>query len=272
MTVSSRRSVAKTLLLTTLAFTGGCSEKGTSAADSLPKTISVDLGGGVTMELVLIRDGSFTMGSESQSALSDDKPAHTVTISKPFYQGKYEVTQEQSQAVMGNNPSDPSELKGPRLPVDSVSWNDCQEFIKKLQSKSPGLMFSLPTEAQWEYACRAGSKTDYSFGDDGSRLGDYAWYKENSLSITHMVGGKQPNAWGLYDIHGNVEEWCTDWYGEYSSGAQKDPAGPSSGQLRVVRGGSCGIFDTFVRSASRLADSPDRRYYYYYGVRVAAGT
>ena len=159
-----------------------------------------------------------------------------MTITKPFYLGKYEVTQEQWEAVMGSNPSN---FKGPKNPVEQVSWDDCQEFLDKLNAKAGGQggKFVLPTEAQWEYACRAGSTGKFCFGDDEKQLGEYAWYDENSDSKTHPVGEKKPNAWGLYDMHGNVWEWCQDWYGAYGAEAVDDPSGPTTGSGRVFRGG-----------------------------------
>ena len=159
-------------------------------------------------------------------------------ITKPFYLGKYLVTQEQWEAVMGNNPSN---FKGPKNPVEEVSWDDCQQFLDKLNDKiGPAEASSqLPSEAQWEYACRAGSTTRYCFGDDESGLGEYAWYDGNSGGKTHPVGEKKPNAWGLYDMHGNVWEWCQDWYdgGYYAKSPTDDPTGPATGSNRVNRGG-----------------------------------
>jgi formylglycine-generating enzyme required for sulfatase activity len=173
-----------------------------------PKELAVDLGGGVKLELVLIPAGSFMMGDEN--GYNNEKLVHKVNITKPFYLGKYEVTQEQWEAVMGNNPC---HFKGPKNPVEQVSWNDCQKFLEKLNEKVGGGRFSLPTEAQWEYACRAGSTTKYCFGNDKSGLGEYAWYDESegdktrsAGDQTHPVGRKKPNAWGLYDMHGNVGE------------------------------------------------------------------
>jgi formylglycine-generating enzyme required for sulfatase activity len=225
-------------------------------AKALPwaKETALDLGGGVKMEFVLIRPGSFTMGSDKAS---DEKPAHKVTITKPFYLGKYEVTQEQWEKVMGSNPSN---FKGPKLPVEQVSWNDCQSFVAKLKEKLSGYEFGLPSEAQWEYACRAGTSTDYGFGDGDARLGEYGWYSSNSESKTHPVGEKKPNAWGLYDMHGNVWEWCSDAYGSYSSEAVSDPTGASSGN-RVLRGGSWYGDSSPLRSAYRGNFTPDSRYY-----------
>ncbi len=169
------------------------------------KTLAVDLGGRVKMEMILIPAGEFLMGSpdSDKDARADEHPQHRVRITKPFYLGKYLVTQEQWEAVMGNNPS---HFKGLKNPVETVAWDDCQKFLEKLNAKigTQGGKFVLPTEAQWEYACRAGSTTRYCFGDDKSGLGEYAWYWANSDKKTHPVGEKKPNAWGLYDMYGNA--------------------------------------------------------------------
>ncbi|MGO8691187.1 MAG: formylglycine-generating enzyme family protein [Thermoguttaceae bacterium] len=206
-----------------------------------PEGVTVDLGGGVKTELVLIPAGEFKMGSpdSDKDAYHDEEPQHRVRITKPFYLGKYLITQEQWEAVMGSNPSG---FKGAKNPVEHVSWDDCQKFLERLNGKIGGGKFSLPTEAQWEYACRAGSTTRYCFGDDPSQLGDYAWYDKNSGSKTHPVGEKKPNAWGLYEMHGSVWEWCEDWYndGYYRKSPRDDPTGPTTGWLRVDRGGGEG--------------------------------
>jgi formylglycine-generating enzyme required for sulfatase activity len=157
----------------------------------------------IGMDFVLIPAGKFMMGSDTGD--NDEKPVHEVRISKPFYLGKYEVTQGQWQAVLGNNPSN---FKGDaNLPVGNVSWEDVQEFIRKLNAKEGGTKYRLPTEAEWEYAARAGTTTAYSYGNDVSQLKEYAWYAENAGGKTHPVGQKEPNAWGLHDKHGNVWEW-----------------------------------------------------------------
>ena len=199
--------------------------------------------------MVLIHPGSFTMGSDKGD--DNEKPVHRVTLTKAFYIGKFEVTQEQWQAVMGENPS---QFKGAKNPVEEVSWEDCQNFLAELNKKSPsGMTFALPTEAQWEYACRAGSSTDYSFGDEERRLGEYAWFLDNSDDRTHPVGEKKPNAWGLYDMHGNVCEWCADWYAaSYEPGDATDPTGPASGEAAVLRGESWVGLPRELRSADRV--------------------
>ncbi len=217
------------------------------------QTRSVDLGGGVTLELVWIPPGDFTMGSPAgEENRDDDETQHRVALTKGFWLGKYEVTQAQWKAVMGNNPS---HFKGDDLPVEQVSWDDCQAFVKKLNTKGQGT-FRLPTEAEWEYACRAGSTTAYCFGDSSSTLSRYGWYSGNSDWKTHSVGGKSANAWGLYDMHGNVWEWCQDWYGDYPSGSVTDPTGPSSGSRRVFRGGSWFDAPRLCRSANRSRSVP----------------
>ena len=178
-----------------------------------------------------------------------EKPVHTVRISTPFYLGQYEVTQGQWQAIMGDNPS---RFRGDvKLPVESVSWEDVQEFIRRLNTREGGSRYRLPTEAEWEYAARAGTTTAYSFGDDPGRLGDYAWFADNAGDRTHPVGQKNPNPWGLYDMHGNVWEWVQDWHGAYAAGAAVDPAGPSSGSNRVNRGGGWNGDAVYCRSARR---------------------
>ena len=226
-----------------------------------PKELAVDLGNGVKLEMVLIPAGEFLMGSpdSDKDAQRREKPQHRVRITKPFYLGKYLVTQEQWEAVMGNNPS---RFKGPKNPVEHVSWDDCQQFLEKLNAKVGGGGSSqLPTEAQWEYACRAGSTTRYCFGDEESGLGEYAWYDANSGSKTHPVGEKKPNAWGLYDMHGNVWEWCQDWYdgGYYANSPTDDPTGPPGGSVRVLRGGSWHDAARCCRSACRGSLRPGYR-------------
>ena len=214
----------------------------TFAADQpAPEKLVVDLGGNVKMEFVLIRPGTFTMGD------AEFEP-HKVTLTQPFYLGKYEVTQEQWEKVMGSNPS---KFKGAKNPVETVSWDDCQSFLAKLKEKAPGHQFALPTEAQWEYACRAGSATD------PDNLAEFGW--SGSAGPTHPVGEKKPNPWGLYDMHGNICEWCADWYGPYPSAAQTDPTGPASGRTRVLRGGYWGDYLNRARSAARLGSKPDNR-------------
>ena len=211
---------------------------------------------------VLIPAGTFMMGSpEDEIGRMDYETLHQVTISKPFYLQTTPITQKQWDVVMGNNDS---EFKGENLPVDSESWNDVQEYIQKLNELAGGVRYRLPTEAEWEYACRAGSNGKYCFGDDETMLGEYAWYMTNSNKQTHPVGLKRPNAWGLYDMHGNVFEWCSDRCGaedseSYIESPRDDPQGPSSGELRVCRGGNCFGDVTFTRAAHRWGDGPSGR-------------
>ena len=226
----------------------------------LPVEKAVDLGDGVQIELVLIPAGRFRMGAQAGED-DDQKTGHQwVRITRPFCIGKHEVTQEVWEKVMGTNPSN---FKGAKNPVENVSWDDCQAFLKKLNAlgKERG-QFRLPTEAEWEYACRAGTKTRFCSGDDEGPLGEYAWYDANSGNTTHPVGAKKPNAWGLYDCHGNVWEWCGDWYDEYSHGRmpKADPTGPVTGAGRVLRGGSWDYGAGACRSACRGNDrDPDDR-------------
>ena len=228
-----------------------------SAAEKFsPLTLTLDLGKGVTMKLVRIRPGRFIMGSpDSEKGRRDDEgPQHGVVITKPFYLGVTKVTQAQYEAVMGKNPSH-SQFRGPTNPVVGVSWNDAVLFCRKLSAKT-GKILRLPTEAEWEYACRAGSMTRYSFGDSESALVAYAWYNANSESRPHPVAQKKPNAWGLYDMHGNVWEWCADWYGTYPTGRATDPQGVASGGERATRGGSWGVSAAICRCAKRTGRAP----------------
>jgi formylglycine-generating enzyme required for sulfatase activity len=198
-------------------------------------------------EFVQIRPGEFDMGcSPGEGACSsDEKPQHHVRISKGFEMGKYLVTQAMWESVMGSNPS---YFKGADRPVEQVSWNDAQEFLQRLNAKNDGYRYRLPTEAEWEYAARAGS-TAARYGE----LDAVAWYSGNSGSQTHLVGQKQANAWGLYDMLGNVYEWVQDWYGEnyYGQSPGTNPQGPSSGERRVLRGGSWNVLARYVRASCR---------------------
>jgi sulfatase modifying factor 1 len=257
-----------------------------------------DLIASTDLWMVQIPAGTFMMGSPKDEAeRRDDEVRHEVTLSKAFWLGQTPVTQAQWQAVMGTSPS---EFKGnPNRPVEQVSWYDAIEFcnqltamaneadarlgltpcyrISKIERAEGGAQsgsirsaeveliagangYRLPTEAEWEYAYRAGTTTAYSFGDDESMLAKHAWFDENSGESTHPVATKRSNAWGLFDMHGNVDEWCWDWYGEYPSGAVTDPQGPRSGSGRVLRGGSWLGFSQYCRAAYRSADDPDFRY------------
>lgn len=213
---------------------------------------------GVSFEMVRVEGGTFRMGATSEQedeADSDEKPVHSVTLSS-YYIGKTEVTQALWQAVMGSNPSN---FKGADLPVECVSWNDCQEFIKKL-NRLTGRNFRLPTEAEWEFACRGGNNSrgyKYSGSND---IDNVAWYWDNSGEKTHPVGTKAPNELGIYDMSGNVYEWCNDWYGNYTSYSQTNPTGPHGGSYRVGRGGSWFFSARYCRSSFRFGDGPAYRY------------
>ncbi len=204
---------------------------------------------GNQLEFVSIPAGQFAMGREDGDGR--EYPVHEVRITRPFELGKYEVTQAQWQDVMG---TDPAAFKGSDHPVEQVSWEDVQQFMLKLNERNDGYRYRLPTEAEWEYACRAGSTGDYA-GD----LDAMAWYHNNSGGHTHPVGLKAPNAWGLHDMHGNLFEWVEDWYGEYSAGSVEDPTGPASGRMKVRRGGSFAHDALRNRCSRRYRDTPDYR-------------
>ena len=196
--------------------------------------ISIPVKDGISIDMVRVEAGTFTMGAtaEMEEPFDDAKPPHRVTLTNDYYIGKYEVTQALWQAVMGKNPS---KFKGDNLPVENVSWDDCQEFISQL-NRITGKTFRLPTEAEWEYAARGGKKSrgyQYSGSND---ISDVAWYDGNSGNKTHAVGSKQANELGIYDMSGNVWEWCQDWHGSYSSSSQTNPTGVKSGSYRVIRG------------------------------------
>lgn len=210
----------------------------------------------IGMKFVFIKPGTFMMGSpSSEDGSGGDEKQHKVSLSRGYDMQTTEVTQGQWREIMGNNPSSFKNC-GDDCPVENVSWNDIQEFIRKLNQKEGTNEYRLPTEAEWEYACRAGSKTRFYFGDSNGSLEQYAWYNSNSSSKTHPVAKKKPNAWGLYDMHGNVWEWCQGWKGDYPSGHVTDPDGPSSGSRRVVRGGSWVSPAGYCRSANRDPYSP----------------
>jgi len=224
----------------------------------------------VDMVLVPIPSGEFQMGSPDSISVAgdDEKPQHLVKITKPFYMSAYVVTRRQYEKVMGSNARWSRATKGGEntspgvdpsmLPADNISWDSAMGFCKKL-SELEGVEYRLPTEAQWEYVCRAGTNTAYSFGDDPSQLGNYGWFGEAAESTTHPVGQKKPNAWAIFDNYGNVWEWCRDWYGPYGNQrVSTNPAGPSDGDLRVVRGGSF-YFKRTGRSAYRGYEDPDYR-------------
>jgi len=228
----------------------------------------------IGMKLALIPPGEFLMGSpDSDDAWDREKPQHRVRITQSFYLGMYEVTQAEYERVMGKNPS--HFKSGPDAPVEGVSWDDAQEFCQKLselaEEKEAGRRYRLPTEAEWEYACRAGTTTRYSFGDDPASLGEYAWYADNSDRKTHPVGEKKRNAWGLHDMHGNVCEWCADWYGKdyYAGSPPDDPPGPDGASERVIRGAHWRDSAGVCRAAVRGRFVPRHRDGYL-GFRVAA--
>lgn len=207
--------------------------------------------------MVYVEGGTFRMGAtpeQGDDAYDDESPAHQVTLSS-FSIGKYEVTQREWQAVMGGNPS---YFKGDELPVESVSWDDCQAFIKKLNSMTH-MKFRLPTEAEWEYAARGGKRSKGFKYAGSNHLEDVAWYDNNSDDTTHPVGTKHPNELGLYDMSGNVWEWCQDWDGAYGSSAQTNPTGPSQGSNRVFRGGGWYNLAGSCRVAFRSGSVPSNR-------------
>jgi formylglycine-generating enzyme required for sulfatase activity len=234
----------------------------TPAGDNPPANLTLDLGGGVTLELVYLKPGMFVMGGESTTDgrfTCVEVPKHDVRLTKGFYLGKYEVTQGQYQAIMGSNPS--KSTKDPNCPVDTIPEGNATEFCEKLAAKT-GQVARLPTEAEWEYACRAGNKTKWFFGDDPAQLGEYGWFKDNAGGKSHAVGQKKPNPWGLYDMYGNVCERVADRYAKdyYAKSPKEDPTGPAQGgksrfdyQVNVPRSG------TYVLTARVVANNYNQK-------------
>lgn len=222
---------------------------------------------GVSFDMMPVEGGTFTMGAtpeQGNDADDDEKPAHEVTLNS-YYIGKTEVTQALWEAVMGNNPS---HIKGPNRPVECVSWDDCYKFIAKLIQMT-GKQFRLPTEAEWEYAARGGNKSQGYKYSGSNNINEVAWHLGNSGNQTQYVGTKRPNELGIYDMSGNVWEWCSDWCGDYSSASQTNPVGPNSGISRVCRGGSWIFFARYFRVSCRVGRRPDSRGGDYYGLRLA---
>ena len=246
--------------LTSSASSSNANVLSSSGTSLFGNTITIPVKNGINIEMVKVEAGSFDMGATPemrslQYPYDDEKPDHRVTLTKNYYIGKYEVTQALWQVVMGNNPS---RFKGDDLPVERVSWKRCQDFISKLNSLT-GKRFRLPTEAEWEYAARGGNKSRGYRYSGSNTLDDVAWYGDNSGSKTHAVGTKQPNELGIYDMSGNVSEWCQDWRGSYSSSPQTNPTDAVSGSYRVDRGGSWLYSAWFSRSSSRGGRTPGGR-------------
>jgi formylglycine-generating enzyme required for sulfatase activity len=246
-----------------------------SSAEGKPFTIA-DL----SMEMLWVKPGTFEMGSpSSEKDRLDAETPHTVTLTEGYWLGKHEVTQSQWERVMGSNPS---RYKGGDRPVEAVSWAEVTSFCAKLTASEraagrlpAGMTYQLPTEAQWEYACRAGTKTAFSFGEAAGELHRHANYADVNTDFdwsdkahddgyenTSPVGSYKANGWGFYDMHGNVNEWCADWYGDYPTGAARDPVGPADGSARVTRGGSWGTTANLARSAYRFRNVPAFSYIY----------
>ena len=245
----------------------------------VPKALTLELPHGVTLDLTLIKPGTFQMGSpNSEPGRQADETAHSVTLDRQFYLGVSEVTQQQYEAVMGANPS---QFKDPKAPVESVSWEDAQAFCEKLNALAKahlpeGMHVKLPTEAQWERACRAGTATAFYTGnsigaDDANFNGDEVYGSEPKgldRKRTTPVEAFKPNAFGLFDMHGNVWEWCADWYGEYDAGNGVNPSGPATGSERVLRGGAWIAGAANCRSACRNHAAAGTRLHYI-GFRTA---
>jgi formylglycine-generating enzyme required for sulfatase activity len=250
-------------LVTTLSGVVPAAEDSSSEAETKPaKSIENSIG----MQLVLIPAGEFTLGSPTEEvSRKEGEIPHRVTISRPFYMGAHEVTQAQYEKVMESNPS---QVKGENHPVERVTWFDAAEFCRRL-SETEGRTYRLPTEAEWEYAAQSRSEAPYCFGDDVSQLGQYAWFDKNSGGKgSHPVGEKLPNRFGLYDMLGNVSEWCQDWYAPYENVDLVDPRGPEEGSFRVIRGGTGSNSAAYCRTAVRVFSAEPTHHSNWCGFRV----
>ncbi|MBQ0030300.1 MAG: SUMF1/EgtB/PvdO family nonheme iron enzyme [Bacteroidales bacterium] len=225
----------------------------TKSSDTLSFTVN-----GVSFKMKLVKHGSFAMGAtaEMENPNSDEKPVHQVTITKDYYMGETSVTQSLWEAVMGGNPS---RFRGENNPVENVTWDDCHNFISKMNELT-GKQFRLPTEAEWEYAARGGNKSRHTQYAGSANLEDVAWYDDNSGGHPHPVAQKQSNELGLYDMSGNVWEWCQDWFNYYSNSPSVDPQGPTSGPGRVLRGGCWNFWLSTCSSSSRGWCNPDSKF------------
>ena len=260
VTISEGQTASISGSLTSTASSSNANVLSSSSSSPSGNTITIPVKNGISIEMVKVEAGSFNMGAtpEMENPYDSEKPVHRVTLTNNYYIGKYEVTQALWQAVMGSNPS---YFKGDDLPVEKVSWDDCQDFISKLNAMT-GKRFRLPSEAEWEYAARGGKKSRGYQYSGSNTLGDVAWYYGNSGPKTHAVGTKQPNELGIYDMTGNVWEWCQDWFGSYSSSPQTNPTGAASGSIRVCRGGSWNYSAGLCRTSYRGNNSPDDRFSY----------
>jgi formylglycine-generating enzyme len=270
--ITWRDNVKRTLLISSLLLWLDAGH-----ADQL-FTVEMPWGTKVELEMVWIEPGTFTMGTTKAqeqllrekglwlSFIENERPAHKVTISRGFYLGKYEITQKQWKGVMGTAPwiGWDDVRAGDAYPAVYISWHDAQQFVQVLNQAAGDSLYRLPTEAEWEYTCRAGTNTLWSFGDDERQKEEYTWYEANAwgtnVRYAHQVGTKRPNPWSLHDMHGNVWEWCQDWHGPYTSEDRVDPMGPPHGKARIGRGGAFSDYIETSRSAFRNRSEPEIRY------------
>ena len=257
VTISEGQTASISGSLTSSTSSSSANTLSSSGSSLSGNTLTIPVKNGISIEMVKVEAGSFKMGAtpEMENPYAWEEPVHRVTLTNNYYIGKYEVTQALWQAVMGSNPSG---FKGDNLPIEKVSWNNCQKFISKL-NKLTGKSFRLPSEAEWEYAARGGNKSRGYLYSGSNAIGDVAWYEGNSSFMTHAVGTKQPNELGIYDMTGNVWEWCQDWYDSYSSSPQTNPTGAVSGSYRVDRGGSWNCLARSCRASCRDRCTPDYR-------------